>query len=117
MNNGRKKTYFAGRQEARKDVEWVFGVLQARWAAVKGPSRLWYIDNIADLMYECIIMHNMIVEDESPTLTDWVNDNVDAAGPSHGVATANVRMGIPHEEADQVRAFADMRQRQAHIRL
>ena len=38
-------------------------------------------------------------------------------GPRHGVATANVRMGIPHGEADRVRAFADMRQTQAHIRL
>ena len=39
------------------------------------------------------------------------------AGPSHGVATANVRMGIPHGEADRVPAFADMRQTQAHVRL
>ena len=61
-------------------------------------------------------MHNMIVEDEDPALTDWTND-VDVVGPSHGVATANVRMGIPHGEADRVHAFANMRQRQAHIKL
>ena len=33
------------------------------------------------------------------------------------MATANVRVGIPHEEADRVRTFADLRQRQAHMRL
>ncbi|XP_042061213.1 uncharacterized protein LOC121805430, partial [Salvia splendens] len=58
-----KKAYFAARQEsARKDVERAFGVLQARWAAVRGPTRLWHVDCIADIMYACIIMHNMIVE-------------------------------------------------------
>ena len=62
-------------------------------------------------------MHNMIVEDEGPTLTDWSSDDVDAAGPSHGVATANVRLGIPHGEADRLCAFVEMRRRQAHIRL
>ncbi|XP_047942769.1 uncharacterized protein LOC125189545 [Salvia hispanica] len=104
-----KKKYFVSRQEAaRKDVEWAFGVLQSRWAIVKGPSRLWHMDCIADVMYACIIMHNMIVTDEGATLTDWASDDDDGAGPSHGV---------PQEGADRVRAFADMRQRQAHIRL
>ena len=47
-----KKIYFASHQEAaRKDMERAFGVLQARWAAVEGPSRLRYIDSIADVMY------------------------------------------------------------------
>ena len=41
---------------------------------------------IADVMYACIILHNMIVEDEATTLTDWVSDDDDGAGPSHGVA-------------------------------
>ena len=62
-----KKIYFAQRQEAvRKNVERAFGVLQSRWAAVKGPTHLWYADYIADVMYACIIMHNMIVENEGP---------------------------------------------------
>ena len=36
-------------------------------------------------------MHNMIVEDEGVQLTSWAND--DKAGPSHDVATPNVRRG------------------------
>ena len=31
--------------------------------------------------------------------------------------TPNGHMGVPHERAERVRAFGDMRQRQAHIRL
>ena len=73
------------------------------------------METIADVMYACIIMHNMIVEDEGPALTEWADD--DGAGPSHGVATSSARMGIPQEGLDRVRAFADMRQQQAHIRL
>ncbi|XP_047965076.1 uncharacterized protein LOC125209520 [Salvia hispanica] len=110
-------TRLASKEASRKDVEREFGVLQARWTAVKGPTRLWYPDCTADVMCACIIMHKMIVENEGPTLTDCANDDVDAADPSHGVATANVHMGIPHGDANRVCAFADIRQQEAHIRL
>ena len=67
---GPKKSYFATRQEAaRKDVEWAFSVLQSRWTMVKGPSRMWYIPNIGDIMYACIILHNIIVESEGDEMT------------------------------------------------
>ncbi|XP_047978933.1 uncharacterized protein LOC125220842 [Salvia hispanica] len=115
---GQKKSYFASRQEAaRKDVERAFGVLQSRWAMVKGPSRMWYIPNIGDIMYACIILHNMIVKSEGDELTQWTNEDYTGAGPSHGVASANVNMGVPHGEVERLRAFADMRQRDAYIRL
>ncbi|XP_047949520.1 uncharacterized protein LOC125195413 [Salvia hispanica] len=48
-------------------------------------------------------------------LTNWANEDADAAGPSHSMATANVRMRIPHGDADRVRAFADLRQQETHI--
>ena len=39
---GRKQTHFAELQEGyRKDVERAFGVLQARFAIIRGPSRFW----------------------------------------------------------------------------
>lgn len=38
---GNKKKYFAAAQEAcRKDVERAFGVLQSRFAIVRGPARI-----------------------------------------------------------------------------
>lgn len=53
------------RQEAcRKDVERAFGVLQARFAILKMPAKVWNKDIMTDIMKACIIMHNMIVEDE-----------------------------------------------------
>ena len=65
-------------------------------------------------MYACIILHNMIIESEEDRLTQWTNEN---DGPSHGMASANVNMGVPHGEVERLRTFADMRQRDAHIRL
>ena len=86
-------------------MERAFGVLQSRWAVVKGPSRQWYIPNIGDVMYACIIMHKMIVENEAAELTQWTNEDDMGAGPSHSVATANVNMGVPHGEVERMRAF------------
>ena len=63
--NGEKEKNFAKQQEAaRKDVERAFGILQARWAIIKQPCRLWDKEELNFIMKACIIMHNMIVEDE-----------------------------------------------------
>ncbi|XP_033140542.1 putative nuclease HARBI1 [Brassica rapa] len=60
-----KNKYFATQQEAcRKDVERAFGVLQSRFAIVKGPVRFWKKNVLHDIMTTCIILHNMIIEDE-----------------------------------------------------
>ncbi|XP_047961879.1 uncharacterized protein LOC125206682 [Salvia hispanica] len=68
---GDRRVLFAAKQEAaRKDVERAFGVLQSRWAIVKGPTRLWFKEVIADVMYACIILHNMIVKQEAGHVTD-----------------------------------------------
>ena len=62
---GNKKKYFAKAQEAvRKDVERAFGVLQAQFAIVRGPARMWDKATLRQIMTACVIMHNMIVEDE-----------------------------------------------------
>ncbi|XP_010495651.1 PREDICTED: uncharacterized protein LOC104772772 [Camelina sativa] len=60
-----KKRYFATKQEAyRKYVERAFGVLQSRFAIVKRLARFWKKTVIHDIMTKCIILHNMIIEDE-----------------------------------------------------
>ncbi|XP_021320814.1 uncharacterized protein LOC110437041 [Sorghum bicolor] len=62
---GNKKQYFAKAQEAaRKMVERAFGVLQSRFAIVRGGARIWDEETLALIMRACVIMHNMIVEDE-----------------------------------------------------
>ena len=74
---GNKNKYFAKAQEAcRKDVERAFGVLQARFAIVRRPARLWDEDTLRDIMNACVIMHNMIVEDEGVDEDDFNYDDM-----------------------------------------
>jgi hypothetical protein len=74
-------------QEAtRKDVERGFDVLQARWEVVRHPARTWSLKTMHEVMICCVIMHNMIVEDERP---DGLNEHIwdfqgEMVAPSHG---------------------------------
>jgi hypothetical protein len=66
-----KKSYFARAQEAtRKDIERAFGVLQSRWDVVRGPAYGWDRDQISNIMTTCIILHNMIIEEERDLAND-----------------------------------------------
>ncbi|XP_071688609.1 uncharacterized protein [Rutidosis leptorrhynchoides] len=59
-----KTSKFKRYQEAaRKDIECAFGVLQGRFAIIKSPARQFYIEKIQSIMYTCVILHNMITED------------------------------------------------------
>ena len=71
-------------EAARKDVERCFGVLQARFAIVNGPSRFWNAADMKCIMKTCIILHNMIVEDKRDDMAlDYEYD-----GPSDTSAVA-----------------------------
>ncbi|XP_050241107.1 uncharacterized protein LOC126690003 [Quercus robur] len=62
---GQKYKLFAAAQEAcRKDVERAFGVLQAHFTIVHGPARFFHLETLQKIIKACIILHNMIVEDE-----------------------------------------------------
>ncbi|KAJ9547406.1 hypothetical protein OSB04_019949 [Centaurea solstitialis] len=64
----KKHKLFAEHQEGvRKDVERAFGVLQARFAFLRHPCLVWDKENMGQIMIACIILHNMIVEDERHT--------------------------------------------------
>lgn len=76
-----KKVYFTQMQEScRKDIKRVFEVLQARWAVLRGPEYGWDRANLVEIMTACIIMHNMIVEDEGDQVpkVDFANISVPA---------------------------------------
>lgn len=71
-----KDRRFAQVQEgARKDIERVFGVLQARWAVLYGAAYGWDRHNLKNIMTVCIILHNMIIEDERGKNLPFVYDS------------------------------------------
>jgi hypothetical protein len=74
---GRAEAEFAKAQEAsRKNIERAFGVLQARFAIVRGPSCFWDKGTLHDIMTTCVILHNMIIEDEKHLNLEFFFDNV-----------------------------------------
>ncbi|XP_006645484.1 putative nuclease HARBI1 [Oryza brachyantha] len=108
---GNKRKHFAQEQEsARKAVERAFGVLQARFAIVRGPARFWYQETLQDIMTACIILHNMIVENERGEQDiDYNYDNEgERVTPSH--------TSTPDFD-EFVRTHHDIRNRHTHSQL
>lgn len=58
------KHFVACQEFARKNIEQTFMVLQSRFAIVRGPARYWDQVTLSDIKKLCIIMHNLIIEDE-----------------------------------------------------
>ncbi|KAL3322167.1 hypothetical protein AABB24_039676 [Solanum stoloniferum] len=80
--HSQQKKYFAMKQEScRKDVERAFGVLQSRFAIIAGQSRFWRKEVLHDIITTCIILHNMIIEDERD-LNAPIQDAVEAPTPT-----------------------------------
>jgi hypothetical protein len=50
--------------------------LQARFAIVWGPSHFWDKGTLRDIMTTCVILHNMIIEDEKHLNLEFFFDNV-----------------------------------------
>ncbi|GKC96024.1 ALP1-like protein [Tanacetum coccineum] len=81
--NYAKHAYFKKRQEsAWKYVERAFGVLHGRWGIIQQPARAYEVNTIRRIMYSCIIMHNMILEDHNMAVFDW---NEVYANPSRNI--------------------------------
>ena len=68
-------------ESCRNNVERAFGVLQSRFASIAGPSCFWRKEVLHDIMTTCIILHNMIIEDERD-LNAPIQDVVEAPTPT-----------------------------------
>uniref|UniRef100_I1Q392 DDE Tnp4 domain-containing protein n=1 Tax=Oryza glaberrima TaxID=4538 RepID=I1Q392_ORYGL len=111
-----KVKLFAQRQEsAREDVERAFGVVQKRWAIIRHPARLWEREELADIMYACIILHNMIVEDERGAY-DIPDDNTYEQG-QFSAQMSELDHGPIYGFADILEKNAEIRDRATHRRL
>jgi len=105
-----KDIHFARVQEgARKDIERAFGVLQSRWAIVRGPAYGWNPNRLHDIMMACIIMHNMIVEDERGLALPTSFDNM-------GIPAQPIPGRTP-EKAEFIVAHHRLRDRNMHHQL
>ena len=119
LPQGPKAVLFAQRQEAvRKDVERAFGVLQARFAIVKNPALFWDKVKIGKIMRACIILHNMIVEDERDGYTQFDVSEFQQGednGSSHVDLTYSTY--IPTNIANMMSVQTRIRDRQMHQQL
>nr|XP_043616183.1 protein ALP1-like [Erigeron canadensis] len=79
-----KRRLFKKKQEsARKGIERAFGVLKKRWKVLKHPALYWEKKSIQDVCYACIILHNMILEDEGKAVCQDYNAQETSLNPAY----------------------------------
>jgi hypothetical protein len=103
-----KDKFFAQHQESeRKVVECAFGVLQSRFNIIRRPARMWKRRDVVNIMQACVILHNMIVEDEKRHVEIPIDLNMN---PGASIA-------LPPEVSTQANpCFADVLRRNNEIR-
>ena len=65
----------------QKDVECTFGILQAKYAIIKGPARMWDHDDLKNIVDCVIILHNMGIKYERGMEQLAIEDYEDATDP------------------------------------
>ncbi|XP_058767609.1 uncharacterized protein LOC131641324 [Vicia villosa] len=116
MPQGEKRKLFAQHQEsARKDVERAFGVLQSRFAIIRGPARAWHMETLKHTIYACIILHNMIVEDEQHTYEGDFDYSYDNVGNNN--STTETFTGSHPNLATRLQRRANLREKKVHRQL
>ncbi|XP_042963607.1 uncharacterized protein LOC122297537 [Carya illinoinensis] len=87
----KKKNFVKAQESARKDVERAFEVLQQQFAIIRGPSRMFKVKDLTNIMKACVILHNMIIEDErddseSPNIEyDQLDDDLPELSRNHTI--------------------------------
>jgi hypothetical protein len=66
----KERIYAQTQESARKDVERAFGVLRSKFRIIYNPARLWSQSDLNNIMHACVILHNMVIEDEINLYSD-----------------------------------------------
>jgi hypothetical protein len=91
--------------------------LQSRFAIVRGPARFWDKDTLREIMTACVIMHNMIIEDERNEDEDEdVDIHYDGVGELVRTTPPEQRNST-HEFHDFIQAHRDIRNKETHCQL
>ncbi|GKE15964.1 ALP1-like protein [Tanacetum coccineum] len=69
MNDHKRILYKTKHEASRKDMERAFDVLKQKWKLIKYPARGMSRRRLSDVMYTYIILHNMIIHDNSETIS------------------------------------------------
>ncbi|XP_020262486.1 uncharacterized protein LOC109838451 [Asparagus officinalis] len=124
---GEKAKLFVKQQEScRKDVERAFGVLQARFAIIRQPARMWDLNVLSKIMRACIILQNMIVEDEQDTYSrNWENvafepSSIASSSSSFDYQTQTLPQFEVHVQGrseSDIHTRSELRDRAKHLQL
>ena len=116
---GPKDVLFAEHQEAaRKDVERAFGVLQARFAIVRNPALLWEKEKISNIIRACIILHNMIVEEERDGYTRYnISEFVEGETSRSSEVDFSFSTNMPSNLGNILAIRSELRDQRKHERL
>jgi len=72
QRNEHDKQYAKKQEAVRKDIERAFGVLVKKYHALARPIRLWKEEDVRNMIYACVILHNMTVEERIKEVGDGV---------------------------------------------
>nr|XP_034578261.1 uncharacterized protein LOC117842034 [Setaria viridis] len=109
------KLYSEHQEGERKDVECAFGILQSRFCILRRPARLYDQGDLENIMLACIILHNMIIEDEKDIEDDLFDLNEE--GTTSTVQASTIAHGYDPVMEEVIQRSAEIRDREAHRQL
>ena len=83
------------------DVECAFGILQSWFSILKRPARLYDQGDLQNVMLACIILHNMVIEDEIDKDLEDITLDLNETPSTETVQEATISQG-PNLEMQEV---------------
>ncbi|XP_023743939.1 protein ALP1-like [Lactuca sativa] len=72
----KRKLFKLAHESTRKDVERTFGVVKQKWRIIKHPARTWNRAKLTAVVTACVILHNMIIEEESNAICSYTRNDI-----------------------------------------